>query len=107
LDGSSGALAAVRVAHVEDGGADLTVGPHDLRHTCAAILIANGRHMEEVKAHLGHGSIRRTGDTYGHLFKTAQIALADALEATFRGSLEAATAETRPKNEARTLRSVQ
>ncbi len=35
---------------------------HDLRHTCAAILIANGRHMEEVKDHLGHSSIRDTSD---------------------------------------------
>jgi integrase len=70
---------------------------HDLRHTCAAILIANGRPMEEVKAHLGHGSIRTTSDTYGHLFKSAQAAIADALEETFKSSLEAATAERRPK----------
>jgi integrase len=41
---------------------------HDLRHTCAALLIANGRHMEEVKDHLGHGSIRVTSDRYGHLW---------------------------------------
>ena len=31
---------------------------HDLRHTCAALLIANGRHLEEVKDYLGHSSIR-------------------------------------------------
>ena len=27
---------------------------HDLRHTCVAMLIVNGRHMEEVKDYLGH-----------------------------------------------------
>ena len=35
---------------------------HDLRHTCAAILIANGRHIEEVRNHLGHSSIRTSQD---------------------------------------------
>ena len=79
---------------------------HDLRHTCAAILIANGRHMEEVKAHLGHGSIRTTSDTYGHLFKDAQAAIADALEETFKSSIRAVTAERRPRNESAALRGV-
>jgi integrase len=27
---------------------------HDLRHTCAALLIAAGAHLEEIKDHLGH-----------------------------------------------------
>jgi integrase len=56
---------------------------HDLRHTCAALLIANGRHMEEVKDHLGHGSIRVTSDSYSHLFPSARLALAESLETTF------------------------
>jgi hypothetical protein len=45
---------------------------HDLRHTCAALLIAAGRHLEEVKTYLGHSSIRVTSDRYGHLFPEAQ-----------------------------------
>ena len=44
---------------------------HDLRHTCAALLIAAGRHLEEVKTYLGHSSIRVTSDRYGHLFPGA------------------------------------
>jgi hypothetical protein len=40
--------------------------------------------MEEVKTHLGHGSIRVTSDRYGHLFPNARQALADGLEETFR-----------------------
>lgn len=59
---------------------------HDLRHTCAAILISDGRHMEEVKDHLGHGSIRVTSDRYGHLFPSARLALAEGLEAVFQGT---------------------
>ena len=59
---------------------------HDLRHTCAALLIAAGRHLEEVKTYLGHSSIRVTSDRYGHLFPEARAALADALDATFTES---------------------
>jgi integrase len=62
---------------------------HDLRHSCAALLIANGRHMEEVKDHLGHSSIRVTSDRYGHLFPKAKRDLADGLDATFAQILAA------------------
>ena len=57
---------------------------HSLRHTCAAFLIADGRHMEEVKDHLGHSSIRVTSDRYGHLFPKARFAVAESLDETFR-----------------------
>jgi integrase len=69
---------------------------HDLRHTCAAFLIAEGRHMEEVKDYLGHSSIRVTSDRYGHLFPAAREEIADALDARFRASAEAAAPQTRP-----------
>lgn len=59
---------------------------HDLRHTAAALLIANGRHIEEVKAYLGHSSIRVTSDRYGHLFPQARAELADGLDATYRAA---------------------
>jgi hypothetical protein len=57
---------------------------HDLRDSCAAILIANGQHVEEVKRRLGHSSIRVTSDRYGHLFPSARQALVDGLDATFQ-----------------------
>ena len=41
---------------------------HDLRHSHASILIADGWRPDQVKDRLGHGSIRTTLDTYGHLF---------------------------------------
>jgi integrase len=56
---------------------------HSLRHTCAAFLIADGRHMEEVKDHLGHSSIRVTSDRYGHLFPKSRQAVAEGLDAIF------------------------
>jgi integrase len=48
------------------------------------LLIANGRHMEEVKDHLGHSSIRVTSERYGHLFPRARQELADGFDATYR-----------------------
>jgi integrase len=67
---------------------------HDLRHTCAALLIASGRHLEEVKTYLGHSSIRATPQpgTHAHLFPQARAAMAEALDATYRGSVAKRTA---------------
>ena len=69
---------------------------HPLRHTCAALLIAAGRHLEEVKTYLGHSSIRVTSDRYVHLFPEARAAIADALDATYRS---APAASLRPELE--------
>jgi integrase len=40
---------------------------HDLRHSFASWLIANGESLAYVKEQLGHHSIQITVDTYGHL----------------------------------------
>ena len=69
------------VAHV---GLNPRLRFHDLRHTCAALLIAEGRHLEEIKAHLGHSTIRVTSDRYGHLFPAAREALAASLDEAFQ-----------------------
>jgi integrase len=56
---------------------------HDLRHTCASTMIANGETPLAVMKQLRHSSIQQTMDTYGHLFpdKTdeAMSRLGDAL----------------------------
>jgi integrase len=54
---------------------------HDLRHTCAALLIQQGAHPKAIQAHLGHGSITVTFDRYGHLFPSEFDKLADRLDA--------------------------
>jgi len=71
---------------------------HDLRHTCAALLIAAGRHLEEIKTHLGHSSIRVTSDRYGHLFPEARAAIADALDDVFETSRAQLAACPRPES---------
>ncbi len=44
---------------------------HDLRHTFASWLIANGESLAYVKDQMGHHSIQITVDTYGHLIPGA------------------------------------
>jgi len=64
--------------------ARLDVRPHELRHTCAALLIAEGAHPKAVQAQLGHSSIQVTMDRYGHLFPSAAEELAGRLDAVHR-----------------------
>ncbi len=56
---------------------------HDLRHTCAAMLIAQGHSLHEVKEQLGHSSIRVTSDRYGHLYPEARQAMAASLDSLY------------------------
>ena len=53
---------------------------HDLRHTCASLLLAANVHPKVVQERLGHASIVITLDTYSHLLPTAQEAAVSALE---------------------------
>ena len=40
---------------------------HDLRHSCASIMLSNGFAIKDVQEWLGHTNIDTTADTYGHL----------------------------------------
>jgi integrase len=42
--------------------------PHALRHTCVAMMIAEGANPLLVQRQLGHADLRMTLGTYGHLF---------------------------------------
>lgn len=60
---------------------------HDLRHTCAALLIALGAHPRAVMERLGHSNVNLTLGRYGHLFPSLDADLVEGLDATYRGSL--------------------
>lgn len=75
--------------------ADLRI--HDLRHTCAALLIANRAGPKEIQEHLGHSTIRVTFDRYGHLFPESREALAEGLDATYRSARRHGDG-TKPRN---------
>lgn len=55
---------------------------HALRHTYAALLIAQGEEPKYVSSQLGHASIQITMDTYGHLFRRTRETAMQRLEAT-------------------------
>jgi integrase len=59
---------------------------HDLRHTCAALLIAQGAHPKAIMERLGHSSIQVTLDRYGHLLPSLDESLTEGLERTYRES---------------------
>jgi len=63
---------------------------HDLRHTCAALLIAQGAHPKAICERLGHSGIDVTMDTYGHLFASVAEALAEALDELWSHSQQTA-----------------
>jgi integrase len=54
---------------------------HDLRHTCAAILIELGTHPKLIADTLGHSSIQITMDRYGHLLERPRAEMLDRLDA--------------------------
>jgi len=53
---------------------------HDLRHTYASLLIAQGAHPKYIQAQLGHASIQTTLDRYGHLMPDIHEAEARKLD---------------------------
>lgn len=72
---------------------------HDLRHSCAALLIEQGAHPAAIQQHLGHEDIRTTLNTYGSLFPAAQEAMAASMDAAYQ-------AAAKPASNVRRLRDV-
>jgi integrase len=54
---------------------------HDLRHTCASLLLAQGVHPRVVMETLGHSQISLTMDTYSHVIPALQRDAADRMDA--------------------------
>jgi integrase len=53
---------------------------HDLRHTCATLLLSRGVPVKVVSEKLGHASVTITLDTYSHVLPNMQEAAAKAME---------------------------
>ncbi|HET8601505.1 MAG TPA: site-specific integrase, partial [Segeticoccus sp.] len=56
---------------------------HDLRHTCASLLLAEGVSARVVMELLGHTQLSITTDLYGHVMPTSLREAADALDGVF------------------------
>ncbi len=60
---------------------------HDLRHTCATLLIAKNVYPLLISRYLGHSSIKITMDRYGHLLPSQHEAAMRGLEELHQASL--------------------
>ena len=54
---------------------------HDLRHTCATLLLLRGVHPWFVQELLGHATIAMTLDTYSHFLPSMGDQTVRAMEA--------------------------
>jgi len=56
---------------------------HDLRHSCASILLSKGFLLKDVQEWLGHADIKMTANIYGHLDLGRKNELANAMSDMF------------------------
>ncbi len=56
---------------------------HDLRHSCASLLVAQGVHPRVVMEYLGHSQISLTMNTYAHVPPEAQREAAAIMDTLF------------------------
>jgi integrase len=61
-------------------GLPCTVRLHDVRHTCATLLLGKGVHPKIVQELLGHATIAITLDTYSHVLSNMQSEAVSAME---------------------------
>ncbi len=58
---------------------------HDLRHSCASLLLANGIPMKAIQEWLGHSNFAITANLYSHLEYNAKISSAETIAKAFGG----------------------
>ncbi len=61
---------------------------HELRHSAASLMLAQGVKLQVVSEVLGHSSIRMTADVYGHILDPDREAAASAMADVLWSSLE-------------------
>ncbi len=68
------ALEAARLPHIRF---------HDLRHSCASLLLSLGVHPKLVQETLGHSTFALTMDTYSHMIPALRNEVADRMDSVF------------------------
>ena len=62
---------------------------HDLRHSCASLLLSNGVPMKQIQEWLGHSDFSTTANVYAHLDYNSKLSSADAMVNGLKGALSA------------------
>ena len=61
---------------------------HELRHSCASLLLECGIGMKEIQEWLGHSTYTTTADIYSHLNYTSKLNVADAISSKFKNEID-------------------
>ena len=69
---------------------------HDLRHSCASLLLANGVSMKSIQEWLGHSDYAITANKYAHLDYNSKIDSADKMTWINNTSLVPLNEKTEP-----------
>ena len=56
---------------------------HDLRHSCASIMLANGVPMKQIQEWLGHADFGTTANIYSHLNYSSKLNSANTISNVF------------------------
>lgn len=72
---------------------------HDLRHSCASIMLKNGVPMKQIQEWLGHADFGTTANIYSHLDYTAKQNSANTISSVFNFVNSKDKVEEQPKQE--------
>ena len=61
---------------------------HDLRHSCASLLLANGVPLKQIQEWFGHSDFSTTANIYSHLDYSSKLTSAHAMERNFQLEVE-------------------
>jgi len=73
---------------------------HDLRHTSASLLLAQGVHPRAVMETLGHSQISITMDTYSHVMPALGMEAAEKMNAAVTLTAMASKVGSKPPDDA-------
>jgi len=62
-----------------------TIRFHDLRHSAASLLLAQGIQLRAIMEPLGHSTIALTANTYSHVMPSMMQEMADKMDAILEG----------------------
>lgn len=63
---------------------------HDLRHSCASIMLKNGVNMKQIQEWLGHANFATTADVYSHLDFSSKIDSAEKIAGALKNKNDVA-----------------
>ena len=79
---------------------------HDLRHSCASLLLANGVPLKQIQEWLGHSDFAITANTYAHLEFNSKLASANAMTWIGKTSLGQGGGAAQPEQAPNQIRSL-